>query len=108
MALSARDKRIIAAIEQQVTLHDPRWALRYERRVRRLGRHEPARPSHRNRRRWSVIVALSLWVALVCADASHGPGLWLWIALAASAVALILTLIHVCVRRRRESPDIEV
>jgi len=101
MALSARDRRIFSAIERDLTREDPRWTRRCARRTRRFDRLERGRLPVLVRRRLSVTAAFAAWVALVCADASRGPGGWLWAALAATVVAVALTVVRTRTRRRR-------
>jgi Protein of unknown function (DUF3040) len=60
MELSARDKRILAEIEGEAALEDPKWARRYER-LGRLGIR--TRPGWR--RRLGVTLIAALWTALV-------------------------------------------
>lgn len=103
MALSARDRRIFSAIERDLTREDPRWTRRWARRTRRFDRRERSRLPGLVRRRLSVTAAFAAWIALVCADASRGPGGWLWAALAATVVAITLTVRRTRTRRRRRS-----
>lgn len=108
MVLSARDKRIFSAIERDLTQDDPRWTRRCARRTRRLDRLERSPLPVLVRRRLSLTAAFAAWVALVCADASRGPGGWLWAALAATVVAVALTVVRTRTRRRRRSGGLVV
>jgi len=74
MALSARDRRIFSAIERDLIREDPRWTRRCTRRTRGFDRLERSRLPALVRRRLSITAAFAAWVALVCADASRGPG----------------------------------
>jgi Flp pilus assembly protein TadB len=105
MALSARDNRIFSAIERDLTRTDPRWTRRCARRTRRFDRLERKRSPLPGlvRRRLSLTAAFAAWIALVCADASRGPGAWLWAALAATVAAISLTVARTRTRRRRRS-----
>ncbi|WP_211244581.1 DUF3040 domain-containing protein [Actinospica robiniae] len=101
MGLSARDMRIFSAIERDLTRTDPRWTRRCARRTRRFDRLERSPLPGLVRRRLSLTAAFAAWIALVCADASRGPGAWLWAALGATVVAVALTVARTRARRRR-------
>jgi hypothetical protein len=64
MELSARDKRILAEIECESALEDPRWARRFER-LGRLG----VRTRPRWRRRLTGALIAALWLTVVIAAA---------------------------------------
>lgn len=101
MGLSARDKHIFSTIERDLIREDPRWTRRCARRTRRFDRLERSPLPGLIRRRLSLTAAFAAWVALVCADASRGPGVWLWAALAATVVAIALTVVRTRSRARR-------
>lgn len=92
MELSARDKRILAEIECESALEDPKWVRGFE----RLGR--PSRkPRHKWPRRAAFGAAALAWAALLILGAVLGTPQLLWAALAFAVLAItILT-----VRRRR-------
>jgi len=98
MELSARDRRILADIEGESALEDPRWARRFE----RLGRHGSAASGARRgpRRRLALgalgAVLLAGWITGVVLGALLlRPLLWSVLAVGAAGItALIL-------RRRR-------
>ncbi|HEX4789813.1 MAG TPA: DUF3040 domain-containing protein [Actinospica sp.] len=105
MALSARDRRIITAIEQELEQHDPRWKRRFTRRHRRFERMERRR-LHPVRRRALVAAAVAAWIALllVLVGDVRDSGLWPVAALATTAAAgaaMALAAARWWVRRRR-------
>lgn len=100
MTLSARDRRIITAIEQEVQERDPLWSRRFMRRHRAFARLE-RRQRHRVRRRVMSAVLIVAWVVLLGVDDAHGPGPWLWAALAVTAVALLAAGMRLHLRRHR-------
>jgi Protein of unknown function (DUF3040) len=83
MALSARDWRVLKAIEEDLATQDSVWVARFE---RLAGGRRP----HLLRRRWKAAVALLCWVGLVCADATARQGILLWIAIAAGVAGVVL------------------
>jgi len=91
MELSARDKRILAEIECESAIEDPRWVRRFE----RLRRH-----GHGQRHGWRGLgfgaLILAAWTAAVVVGAVLLRPL-LWAALAAGAVGFAAWLL----RRRR-------
>lgn len=89
MALSARDRRIITAIEHELAERDPPWTRRFTRRCRGFERLERRR-LHPGRRRALLACVAVAWVVLLCV-AAHGPAVCLWAALGASL--LVLTLV---------------
>ena len=94
MALSARDWRILKAIEENLAAEDRSWVARFDR---------LADPRRRPiRRRWKVAVAVLFWVGLVCADAATHQGVLLWIAGGAGVAGLTL----IVWRHRSEKPAV--
>jgi hypothetical protein len=99
MALSARDRRIISALEQEIELDDPRWARRF------VGRHtdidRPLNRGQRLRRRLAVTAISLVW--LVAAGASAAREVWPWLAamLAIGAATLLGRAARRHLRRRR-------
>ncbi len=108
MALSAQDKQIITLIERNLMLDDPRWSRRYTRHHRQLGQlslgqpREAERHGVRGGRHLSILAAFAAWIALVCADASGGPGSWLWAALVATIVAIALVIARTRTHRQEQ------
>jgi hypothetical protein len=105
MALSARDRRIITAIEQELEQHDPQWKRRFTRRHRRFERMERRR-LHPARRRALVAAAVAVWTALLLVFVAdvRDSGLWPVAALAATAaagLAMALATAWWWVRKRR-------
>lgn len=99
MGLSARDRRIISAIEQDLTDEDPRWARRFARRRRRFERREQ-RARHPAGRILVAGVLCVAWFTLLCvAVAHHGP--WPWIVLAPTFAALGTAALRLWFRARR-------
>jgi hypothetical protein len=93
MELSSRDKRILAEIECESALEDPRWVRRLE----RLGRDRADR--RRMLRRCALATAVAAWAAAVVLGCSIAPRPLLWAALGLGAVAAVcLPLLR---RRRR-------
>lgn len=91
MELSARDKRILADIECESALDDPRWVRRFE----RLGRHGGS-PRHGWRRvvfGASAVLVPAAWVAAVVLGAVLLRPL-LWAALALGAAGLVTLLLR--------------
>lgn len=99
MALSARDRRIITAIEHELAERDPPWTRRFTRRCRGFARLE-RRSLHRGRRRVLGACLAVAWVVLLCV-AAHGPAACLWAALGASALVLASAGGRIVVGRRR-------
>lgn len=101
MALSARDRRIISAIEQQLTDRDPTWAKRFGRRLRRFERREHA--EQHPARRVVGLTALGIgWFILLCVCLAHGftrP----WAAAAVLATGVVIGTFQAVLRRRRGS-----
>ena len=81
MELSARDKRILADIECESALDDPKWTRHFE----RLGRHG-TRPPQRWRRLGLAALLAAAWLAAVIAGALFLRPM-LWAALAIVVVA---------------------
>jgi hypothetical protein len=84
MDLSARDKRILAEIECESALEDPKWVRRFE----RLGRLR-----HGERRIWRTIAGVLLlicWTAAVVLGATVAPRPLLWAALGLGVLGLAL------------------
>lgn len=100
MALSARDRRIITTIEQELADYDPQWTQRFIRGHRRFVRLEH-RMLHRVRRRILGSCLALVWTAVLCADCVDGPGLWLWSGLTATWAAAVLAFARFTVRRHR-------
>jgi hypothetical protein len=99
MALSARDRRIISAIEQQLVDRDPAWAKRFGRRLRRFERRESA--ERHPALRVVGLTALGIgWFILLCVCSAHGftrP----WAALAVVGTGAAVGTVQAVVRRRR-------
>ena len=95
MELSARDKRILADIECESALEDPRWV----RRVERLARHGRGERTHGRRRVWLGalrLLALAIWLtAVVLGAVLLRPLLWAALAIGPASLAIML------LRRRR-------
>jgi Protein of unknown function (DUF3040) len=91
MELSSRDKRILAEIECESALEDPKWVRRLE----RLGRDRRERRGLL-RRLWPASVT-AVWVAAVVLGCSIAPRWLLWAALGLG----VLAALHLLVRRRR-------
>jgi hypothetical protein len=105
MALSARDRRIITAIEHQLVQHDPQWTRRFTRRHRRFERLERRR-LHPARRRALAAAAVAAWLALLLVFVAdvRDSGLWPVLALAGTAAAGVLMALAAAwwwLRRRR-------
>jgi Protein of unknown function (DUF3040) len=100
MALSARERRIITTIEQELADYDPQWTQRFIRGHRRFARLEH-RMLHRVRRRILGSCLALVWTALLCAACVHGPGPWLWAGLVATWAAAVLAFARFWVRRHR-------
>jgi hypothetical protein len=99
MALSARDRRIITAIEHELAERDPPWTRRFTRRCRGFERLERRR-LHPGRRCALGTCLVITWVVLLCV-AAHGPAACLWAALGASLLVLTLVGGRAMDRRRR-------
>jgi hypothetical protein len=84
MDLSARDKRILADIECESALEDPKWVRRFE----RLGRLR--RGERRIRRTAAGVLLLICWTAAVVLGATLAPRPLLWAALGLGALGLAL------------------
>jgi hypothetical protein len=100
MTLSARDRRIITAIEQDLEHDDPPWARRFARRHRRFRRLERRR-LHPTRRYVWCTVGVVVWVIALFVDDLQGPGPWLWAGLGVSAAAIIAGGTRRWVHKRR-------
>jgi len=94
MELSARDKRILADIECESAIEDPRWARRFE----RLGRHGNGERSGWRRLGFGAMIALvpMVWITGVVLGAVLLRPL-LWAVLAVGALGLTALIM----RRRR-------
>ena len=92
MELSARDKRILAEIECESALEDPRWVRGFE----RLGRPD-RKPRHRRLRRAGLGAATLAWVALLVLGAVLGTRQLLWGALGFAVLGITILM----ARRRR-------
>lgn len=90
MELSSRDKRILAEIECESALEDPKWVRRLE----RIGRDRADR--RRILRRTALAVALCAWVAILvlgCFEPLR-PLLWAGLGLGLLAAAQLLVWRH--------------
>lgn len=89
MALSARDRRIITAIEQNLADEDPAWARRFVRHHRGFARREQAE-LHPARRKWYFGTLAVLWFVLLCVALGHAlwPLVWAVLALAVAVAAV--------------------
>lgn len=94
MELSSRDKRILAEIECESALEDPKWVRRLE----RLGRDRAERRGLL-RRVWPAF-AVAVWAAAVVLGCSIAPRPLLWVALGLGAAAALYLPLH----RRRRGP----
>lgn len=94
MELSARDKRILADIECESAIEDPRWARRFE----RLGRHGTGERGGWRRLGFGALIVLvpAAWITGVVLGALLLRPL-LWAVLAAGALGLTALIM----RRRR-------
>lgn len=92
MELSARDKRILAEIECESALEDPRWVRAFE----RLGR-PAAAPRSRWLRRVGLVAATLAWTALLVLGAVLGVRQLLWAALGVAVLGFTILMV---VRRR--------
>ena len=81
MELSSRDKRILADIECESAIEDPKWARRFER-LTRIGIH--TRPGWR--RRLAAALTAAAWTALVIV--AGVLAIW-WLFAAALAAGLV-------------------
>ena len=88
MALSARDKRIITDIEQNLAIEDLWWAWRFAHRLRRFGRLDRAAP-RTTRLVVAFIAFITGWLVLLGVAAAYG---WPWLC-AEFAVAAVAFLI---------------
>lgn len=103
MALSARDKRIISAMERGIEDHDPRWARRFARRHRRFARRE-RRGRHPGARLVACAALCVVWFVLLCVAFAHrGP--WIWIAIAVTGSVLLAAAARLAIRARRYGAD---
>jgi len=93
MELSSRDKRILAEIECESALEDPKWVRRLE----RLGRCDQE-AGRRILRRAALAVALSGWIAAVVLGCALTLRPLLWAALGLGGLAAAQLVLW---RRRR-------
>lgn len=93
MELSSRDKRILAEIECESALEDPKWVRRLE----RLGRDRRERRALL--RRVCLVFAVAAWAAAVVLGCSVAPRALLWAALGLGAAAALCLPLR---RRRRQ------
>lgn len=96
MELSSRDKRILAEIECESALEDPKWVRRLE----RLGRDRRERRGLP--RRICLAFAVAAWAAAVVLGCSIAPRPLLWAALGLGA--LVVLYLPLRRRRRRQRP----
>lgn len=92
MELSARDKRILAEIECESALEDPRWVRAFERLAR-----PAAAPLSRWLRRTGLIAATLAWTTLAVLGAVLGVRPLLWTALGVAVLGFTILMV---VRRR--------
>lgn len=101
MTLSARDRRIITAIERGLTDGDPAWARRFARRARRFERRESAR-LHPGRRTAAItVLGILSFIALCVAGAHDWSPPWGLAAVTATAVFALSATRALCRRQNR-------
>lgn len=98
MELSSRDKRILAEIECESAIEDPRWVRRFE----RLGRGRRWRV-WRVWRRIGYALAVACWVALLTMGAATGRDILLRVAIEAVPVAIGASLVILIMHRTRRT-----
>jgi hypothetical protein len=99
MALSARDKRIITDIEQNLAIEDLWWTWRFAHRLRRFRRADRAAPHHTARLVVAFVAFITGWLVLLGVSAAYGWP-WLYAEFAVAAVAVLIAK-PALIRRRR-------